>query len=220
MQGRTTLGFGGGLTSPLVVVPSQGELQVLQNALLPTQSHLQCGTGLVAASANVSAFLARQRPQCVLLAGIAGSYDLEKVPMGRVVRIDTMSLADFGAFTPEGTLLTAESLGFGIQQYPSSSIELAPPQWKLALQKLQVVQSASVQVATGSDALGLQRSQSFQVDLEEMEGASLAALCIAHQIPFFHVRAISNKAGKREREHWKIPEALHQLSQWFQSIHE
>lgn len=214
------MGFGGRLTSPLVVIPTKGEFQAIEKALLPTQDHFICGAGLVAACANLSALLANQKPQSVLLVGIAGSYDFEIAPLGSVVRIDKMSLADFGAYTPEETLLTAESLGFGIQQYSTSPLEIAPTQWKSALQKLKPVQSASVQAATGSDAKGVQRVQQFHVDVEEMEGASLAALCLAHQIPFFHVRAISNIAGKREREQWKIPEALHQLHLWFQSLHE
>jgi futalosine hydrolase len=46
-----------------------------------------------------------------------------------------------------------------------------------------------------------------------MEGAALHYVCREANIPFIQVRAISNYVGERNKEHWKIKEAIDSLNE-------
>lgn len=48
---------------------------------------------------------------------------------------------------------------------------------------------------------------------ESMEGAALHYVCREANIPFIQVRAISNYVGERNKEHWKIKEAIDSLNE-------
>ena len=52
----------------------------------------------------------------------------------------------------------------------------------------------------------------FNPDIETMEGASFFYICARENIPFFAVRAISNRIETRNRDKWNIPLALEMLS--------
>ncbi|MEP7179809.1 MAG: hypothetical protein ABI775_12015, partial [Pseudonocardiales bacterium] len=53
---------------------------------------------------------------------------------------------------------------------------------------------------------------------EAMEGAGAAAAATLHGVPFAEVRAISNPVGPRDRDAWRIPEALSALGRGVAAI--
>lgn len=201
--------------APIILIPSQREafglpMDIVQNL------HL-CGTGLVGC-VNGALPLVLQKPEAVLLVGIAGTYDEVRFPLGNLARVDQMYLADFGAQMADGSFRTAHQLDFGIPQYWASDIVKAPPTWQKALSTLAPANSASVNRATGTQSLAQERQQFASCEIEEMEGAALANLCHTLGIPFFHVRAISNLAGPRNVSQWKTSEALQNLGEWLATI--
>ena len=44
-----------------------------------------------------------------------------------------------------------------------------------------------------------------------MEGAAFMYACLVHGQPFAQVRAVSNVVERRNREAWKLPEAIESL---------
>ena len=45
-----------------------------------------------------------------------------------------------------------------------------------------------------------------------MEGAAFMYVCLMHQVPFAQIRAVSNVVERRNRQAWKVREALDALS--------
>jgi len=48
--------------------------------------------------------------------------------------------------------------------------------------------------------------------VESMEGAAFMSTCLIHKVPFAQVRAVSNLVERRNRESWKMAEAIHNLA--------
>ena len=51
----------------------------------------------------------------------------------------------------------------------------------------------------------------FNPQVESMEGAAFMSACLIHQVPFAQVRAVSNVVERRNREAWKMAEAIRNL---------
>lgn len=193
----------------LIVVPTQFEANALQTGLKSLQEKLSanyevqvsvCGAGLVASAVGTVQAYNDSKPDLIWLMGIAGAY--ANLEIGSVVQIERMVLADFGAQENNGAFLSASELGFGIQEYTCTT------------PFLNAISSASVQCASGLNQTAQERQLFSKAQIEEMEGASIAALCILWKIPMWHTRAISNRAGFRNKNRWNIPLALNNLNQW------
>ena len=52
---------------------------------------------------------------------------------------------------------------------------------------------------------------SFLPSIESMEGAYVHYVCIKENIPFIHLRAISNYVGERDKSQWQIKLAINNL---------
>ncbi len=48
--------------------------------------------------------------------------------------------------------------------------------------------------------------------IESMEGAALHYVCLMENIPFIQLRAVSNFVGERNKEKWKMKEAIKMLN--------
>jgi len=64
---------------------------------------------------------------------------------------------------------------------------------------------------TGTAETAHQRRSRIRADVETMEGAAWALVCQRFGISLSQARGISNLVGLRNRESWKIPEALRAL---------
>jgi len=148
-----------------------------------------CGFGPVAAAARTAELIARHAPARVLLVGIAGSYEPERLPLG--------SAASFREVAIEG-------IGSGFPHWPGIEDRLAivPGGAPAAL-------LLTVCTACDSPAQAEARLQRFPgATAEDMEGFAVALACALARVPCTIVRGISNVVGQRDKRSWRIPEAL------------
>jgi futalosine hydrolase len=171
----------------LVLVPTRMEADEL--GLDGTAVEL-CGFGLAAAGVHAAGAIARHRPDRVILAGLAGTYDGEAAPLGTAVRAGVVRCVGIGA----GGRSAAE-LGFADSD--DVTLEDTGP---LALS----VASAS---ATPAEA-GERAVRNPGAVLEEMEGYAVALAATEALVPCLMVRGISNRAGDRDASGWDIRGAL------------
>jgi futalosine hydrolase len=148
--------------------------------------------------------LARLRPQLVLGIGIAGAYPGNPWEIADVVCIQRETLIDTGAESEQG-FLSASHLG--LPGLHSDYMLTIPKEW----QALPLSTAATCATCTGTEATAKERQDRSGAWIENMEGAYWAMACELAQIPFAEVRAISNLASRRNRNAWKIPEALDAL---------
>jgi futalosine hydrolase len=52
----------------------------------------------------------------------------------------------------------------------------------------------------------------FKADVETMEGAALFYLAMMEQVPVLQIRAVSNRVGDRDPDHWNVPLAANRLA--------
>jgi futalosine hydrolase len=163
------------------------------------------GVGMVATAVWCSRVLAQSAYDLALNVGVCGSFDSALQP-GAVVHVVSDRLAELGAEDGE-TLLTLEEL-----QLPGESAftNHAPPA-NPALDRLPAVAGITVNTVHGLERTIAVVKDRFTPQVESMEGAAFMSACLAATVPFAQVRAVSNLVERRNRESWRMGEAIQNL---------
>ena len=175
----------------LVLVPTELELRALETlgGLGDLGVVELCGFGPVAAAARTAALLAEHEPERVLLLGIAGSYDPGTAAVGTALEIDRVAIDGFD--------------GAGFEAWPGVGATLELRETVSARALVTVLAPSS----SPADAEERRRRHPGAV-AEDMEGYGVALACRIARTPLAIVRGISNRAGDRNTNGWRIPEAL------------
>ncbi|MFD7441489.1 futalosine hydrolase [Streptomyces sp. NPDC059909] len=180
---------------------------------------LSAGVGPAAAAAGTATALtaAAYEPapgyDLVVSAGIGGGFR-PVAPVGSVVVADAIVCADLGAGTPDGHL-TVEELGFG------RSVHQPSPLSARIAKALDAVHGPvlTVSTVTGTAARAAELiARHPRAAAEAMEGFGVAEAAAAHGVPVVEIRAVSNAVGPRDRDAWRIGEALAALRRAFELL--
>lgn len=175
---------------------------------------LAAGVGPAAAAAGTAAALAGGGFGLVVSAGIGGGFPAV-APVGSLVVSSALRAADLGAQTPDGFADVA-ALGFGTAEY-------RPPR-ALARDAARAAGAAlapvlTVSTATGTAARAAELAERHPgAGAEAMEGFGVAEAAARAGLPVLEVRAVSNAVGPRDREAWRIPQALSALTRAIAAI--
>lgn len=173
---------------------------------------LVTGIGIMRATFAIATHISQARPGLIVQAGIAGSFD-RKMPLGSVVVISEDTLADLGV-EEQGAWRTPGDLGLEAPSlFPSSNGWFKNRNQALIRQaNIPAVRGVTVnQVTTRRKSISLMNER-FSPDVESMEGAACHYIGLIEKIPFLQVRAISNYVGERDKNKWKMKEAIHNLN--------
>ncbi|NUP51265.1 MAG: futalosine hydrolase [Catenulispora sp.] len=171
------------------------------------------GAGPAAAATGASWVLASEPYELAVSVGIGGGF-APRAPIGSVVVATRVAAADLGADSPEG-FLPIEELGF------APRVEQPDEDWgkrvatALAESGLHVVTGAvlTVSTVTGTAERAADLAERYpDAAAEGMEGFGVASAATMAELPFVEIRAISNAVGPRDREAWRIGEALEVLT--------
>ncbi|MHB9759649.1 futalosine hydrolase [Streptomyces sp. BYX5S] len=180
----------------------------------PALDVVAVGVGPAAAAAGTATALTRAELagapySLVVSAGIGGGFTAAP---GAVLVADAITVADLGAETSEGFVPVTE-LGFG-------TVTHTPPE--LLVRDLAEAASAAVgtvltvSTVTGTaDRAALLAQRHPGAVAEAMEGFGVAEAAAAHGVPVAEVRAVSNAVGPRDRDAWRIGDALAALAAAF-----
>ncbi len=199
----------------LVLIPSAFELGFIRQhpALADFSAETattvvleECGVGLVQAAVRTAQLIEQQKPQHVVLLGIAGTYDEQRASVGHAYLFAAVSCFGIGVgqganFRPiETTALAA----FG-----QANREIAlhiPDTLRAEIAEGSLITVAAVSSnATEVDSIRTHYSSGIA---EDMEGFSVATACEFRAIPCSIIRGISNIAGQRNKTSWQIDAAL------------
>jgi futalosine hydrolase len=89
-------------------------------------------------------------------------------------------------------------------------VNSAPPTIP-ALIELPAVTGITVNTVHGENEAIARVVSRVDPDVESMEGAGFMYACLLQGVPFAQVRAVSNIVERRNREAWKLPEAIEAL---------
>ncbi|MFD4000983.1 futalosine hydrolase [Streptomyces rubiginosohelvolus] len=147
----------------------------------------------------------------VVSAGIGGAFT-PVTPLGSLVVADGIVAADLGAETADG-FLPVTALGFGRDRFtppPALVREVAAVTGAAAGPVL------TVSTVTGSaERAGALLAAHPGVLAEAMEGFGVAEAAARADVPVLEVRAVSNAVGPRDRDAWRIGDALAALTDAF-----
>lgn len=178
------------------------------------------GVGTASAAASTATALARAGQTAdgpyslVLSAGIGGGF-AEVAGVGSLVVASQIIAADLGAETPDG-FAGVDELGFGSPRIAVAD-ELAA-RWAAALREAGLpvhhgpILTLSTVTGTAETAQRLAKRYPG-AGAEAMEGFGVAEAARQFGVPVLELRAISNAVGPRQRELWKIGDALQALEQ-------
>ncbi|RCX16987.1 futalosine hydrolase [Fontibacillus phaseoli] len=172
------------------------------------------GVGPARAAASTASELASGAYDLVVSAGIGGGFE-GCAPIGSLVVASEIIAADLGAETPDG-FASVDELGFG-----SAAVAVAgslATGWTAALQAAGLPACygpvLTLSTVTGTAATAKLLAERIRgAAAEAMEGFGVAAAAHRLGIPVLEIRAISNRIGPRQRELWKIGEALQALEE-------
>jgi len=165
------------------------------------------GVGGAAAGAGTARLLASGDYDAVVCAGIGGGL---ATPLGGTA-LGTLSIAaDLGAESPDG-FIPLSALGFGADAYPVDEGllralgELLPEAVRGPILSVNTVTGTAV----STQAL---RHRYPDAVAEGMEGFGVASAAAGAGVPFAELRTISNPVGPRDRDAWRIGDALAALT--------
>ncbi|GHF69602.1 futalosine hydrolase [Streptomyces sp. NRRL_ISP-5395] len=147
----------------------------------------------------------------VVSAGIGGAFT-PLTPLGSLVVASDIVAADLGADTPDG-FLPVTALGFGRDRFappPALVREVAAAAGAAAGPVLTV----STVTGTAERAAGLLAAHPGAL-AEAMEGFGVAEAAARAGVPVLELRAVSNAVGPRDRDAWRIGDALAALTDAF-----
>lgn len=172
----------------------------------------QCGVGLLAATWAITRLAYEEKPDLIIQAGIAGTFDTF-MPLSSVVLVKEESLADTGV-QEHGKWRDIFDLKLEKPSYPPFEKRRLPNPWlsEYNLLKLPAVNAVTVNTITTGEKRIQQICKKYQPVTESMEGAALHYVCRQANIPFLQVRAISNYIGERDKSKWQIKDSISALN--------
>jgi futalosine hydrolase len=144
----------------------------------------------------------------LVLVGIGGTFDQHRLPPGSAVSFRHVSLWGVGAGSEENLQTPVEmqipQLTFADGEPCYDTLPLVPWPRSRTVEGLLTVAAA----ADGERQVALRRQRFGQCICEDMEGFPVAIAARQYNLPLSIIRGISNVAGDRARENWRIEDAL------------
>jgi futalosine hydrolase len=154
---------------------------------------------------------------CIIQAGIAGSFS-NQMSLGQVVLVKQDCFADLG-IEEKGNYTPIFNTAFADKdEFPFTDGWLMNADDNLKYSDLPKVNAITVNKVSDNELQKQQFLQTFDADIETMEGAALHYVCLQEQIPFLQIRSISNHVGERNKTKWEIKEAIQNLNTELQRL--
>src|SRR3954465_7149931 len=173
----------------------------------------QGGVGLLANAVSLTRLAYEEKPDLIIQVGIAGCFH-SNLNLGKVITVKEEILGDMGV-QEDGKWKDIFDLKLEKSGYPPFERKRLPNNGitKLNLLKLREVTAVTVNEVTTNKERIKELIRKYEPDVESMEGAALHFVGREMNIPFLQIRAISNYIGERNKEKWKMKEAIVNLNQ-------
>ncbi len=194
-----------------ICIASATQFEIKREMLLSDTHNLHflvTGVGMLSSSVSLAMHVAHSKPDFVIQAGIAGSFT-DRLQPGSVVLVENEYCGDTGVWE-NGQWNDLFDMKF--QQADD------PPFFDNCLPNEQVSRfnQTNLPFATGVSVNEITTDRirkeilisKYGAEIETMEGASLHYVCRLCRVPFIQVRGISNAVGERNKQHWRIKEAI------------
>ncbi len=166
------------------------------------------GVGAVSTVFNLSEILHKEKFDIVIQVGIAGSFD-KRLALGDAVAVEKELLYEMGVFE-NNHYKTVFEMGLidGDTKPFTSSTLINPHTVLLDLTGLKkAIAITNNEISTSATKIKLY-NEKYGAEIESMEGGAFHYVAIMKSISFIQLRGISNYVGDRDKNNWKIKEAI------------
>ncbi|SDK95316.1 futalosine hydrolase [Maridesulfovibrio ferrireducens] len=179
---------------------------------------LVTGIGIINSAFALGQTLAKYEIELVVLAGVAGTFDPERFPVGSACVVKTEIWPEYGLKKEKD--VDPKGLGFSLAEVDNKPIWdrvdlFSGSALKKSVldrfEKLPEAVSLTVSGVTATADEALRLKTEFGADIENMEGFATAYGCTLSGIPVCQVRTVSNLVGSRDRKDWDLLGALAEL---------
>lgn len=171
------------------------------------------GVGMLSTAYELTRQVYRSRPDFVLQAGIAGTFDPHST-LSKAVVVKEDLVADMGV-TENNTFQSLFDLKLANgKAFPYTGEKLRNPdmnRWDFL--GLEQVSGITVNEITTDPARAQEWRKKYSAETESMEGAALHFVCLQENIPFLQIRTLSNQVGERDKSKWKMKESIRELNE-------
>lgn len=171
---------------------------------------LLTGVGMPIALYHLQKKITENRYNLVIQVGLAGAFTT-KFELGETVFVNQDTFGDLGIEEKERFTPIFETDLFNKNEFPFENGWLVNKNKIIQQSTLEVVKAVTINKVTDKGSIKQQLIDSFNPDIETMEGAALHYVCLHQNIPFIQLRAISNYVGERDKTKWKIDLAISNL---------
>lgn len=200
------------LQQPLAVTGTRQPMLACVTGVGPVNAALCMGQVLATSRA-----FRQQRLRGVILAGLAGSFDLQRWPLGQLCPVGEEIWPEYGLH--DGHQVSAEHFAFPQWQDGGQTVFQRLPLDSAAALGLTArgdlaappLRSLTVAGVSGSDERAAALWRAHAPALENMEGFAVAYAAARAHLPCLEVRCVSNKTGRRAAHEQDFPGALRQL---------
>jgi futalosine hydrolase len=166
------------------------------------------GVGILSTMYNLMKAIHDNNPDLIIQLGIAGTFSNE-IQIGKAFVVKTECTAEMGVWENEKY---ADIFDMGLAAASEPPFEqkklINPHEHLLNRTGVPAVHGTTVnRITTNLEDISLYKNL-YKLDIESMEGAPLHYIGLSTGIPFIQIRGISNLAGERNKDYWRISEAM------------
>jgi futalosine hydrolase len=175
------------------------------------------GIGSMSTAYWLTKTIEKKRPGLIIQAGIGGSFSPD-YPPGSLVLVNEEVSGDLGV---EENNEFKDVFDMGLPQItdPYTGKSLVNNHVDLLQQqKLPLVKAVTISEITTRPERMRQLQQNYQPVVESMEGAAFHYVALIEKIPYMQLRAVSNFVGERDKNKWKMKEAINLLNEKLMEI--
>lgn len=191
----------------LIVFPSTLEALNFKSPSANVETFVS-GIGGFATMYSLTKKCVQTKPDFIIHAGICGSYD-QSLDIGDVTNVMIDYFADFGLIENNTWKTGFEMKLISSHKAPFTDGQLIAPANDIT--DIPKVIGVTTQTITTTKEQRKLIVDTFQPSIESMEGAFVHYVCIQENIPFIHLRAVSNYVGERDKTKWNIPLSIENL---------
>lgn len=210
------------MASTLILVPTAFERSFLSDDFMLRARESDyavelCGFGPIVSGIRTSRLLAHHRPSRTILIGVAGAFSPD-LNCGESIEFSEVACYGVGAGT--GTeFISTDDMGWKQWKSPDDELTISDTIGLEANQKHARKQLLSCTAASASEADVFLRLKNFPMAVaEDMEGFSVAASCKFDRQPLRIIRGISNRVGDRNKNNWKLQDAMQAVEQHLKQV--
>ncbi|WP_179295483.1 futalosine hydrolase [Bacillus sp. FJAT-45350] len=200
----------------LIVTSVEAEKEAIMQGIDQNDTNLTVvvsGVGIAASAATTAMEISINNYDLVLNLGIGGAFP-GKAEIASIVVSSDVIAADLGAETDEG-FVPIEKLGFGASTVHVDKSLVDKVVTTINKMDIPVYTGPILSVSTVTGTMEQAHLLEERVPgaiVEAMEGYGVAIAAQKMNVPMLEIRSISNMVGPRDRDAWRIKEALQSLT--------